>query len=1119
VGIPAGTVITLSNTVSCKPRNPGQLYYDGDDHIAANKALVVTRAGWPSPTGPVDGGAVVVVSTLDYGTNFVSPIGQNMPENLFKYVAFYVMASQDNTTVAVDLDGAGPTPPYTVTLNRGQSYFVNGGVKRGGTITTTKPVEVDLACGDTVNNYAYDWFTLYPQSEWSSSYYTPVPSVVGGGTLYTTINYFYNTTANPITILYSNLTGSGTFSIPPKGGMEYPMPTNSGASFTSAAGETFTVLTTVAADPTNNPTSGNDTTYNWGYTPLPKGSLTTESDVGWAPGSSDYSVNGSPVWVTPVASTTIYVAYRGTNTPLTDPFGGKYSTDFTLTALQSKPIYVPGTNDQTGMRVYTLDNTLISVAWGEDPARALTGNPGLDLGTSVLPFPIPRVFKSASIVTDTPPAGLSVGDTIQYTVQTDNRGLLPLGNTVIIDAPSASLKYVTNSTTLDGVPIPDTTNGFPLSTPGYTIPIILSQGTSVFTYQATVVGAGGVSNTVNIGGTSIIVSNALPPGYGSPSPAVAVYKTIVSPGSGSLTNAASGTAGVGQTVQFNLQIIDTGNTILTNLSLVDNYQTTNFSFISASVPVNTTSAGKLTWTNLGSFYPGQETNITVNLLATNASTAATNSMTASSLFAVTNTSSVVMAIAGPPAPGITASKTILSPLNGLAGVGQTVQYNLQVVNSGYATLTNISLVDNYPSNILSFVTASVLPNTNNVGRLTWTNIGTFAPGQFTNITVSFTVSNYIAKLTNAMTAGSIGGATNSSSVVLAISRGALTITKTVLSPTNNATVNIGSNVVFRILIKNTGLIRIGTLPLEDTYAADDFQFVSATIPPSSVGAGDLYWTNLTSSSSLATNAVITNDVTMKVTGGATPALNTAFANYAIDTNGAAVAPASGSVGVNTGVGQITGTVYNDINQSGVFTNGDTGIPNVTLTLYTNHNGNGVPDTFVQSVTTDVNGNYQLLNLVTGAYVVVETVLPGYVGSAPPNNSISINLTALVTNANNNFFQYQLSVTNYSSISGTVWNDLTGSGVFHAGDYGISNVEVDLVQDLNSNGVADAGEPLVQNVFTATNGAYFFNGVAPGYYVARELVLPNYVSTGPTQIGLNIASGTATNGNDFFNYYS
>jgi len=798
LGIPAGTVIILSNTVPCKPRNPSLVITgDGGDHIAANKALVVTRAGWPSPTGPIDAGAAVILSTLDFGTNFVSPIGQDMPENLFKFVGFYVMVSQDNTTVTIDLDGAGPTPPFTVTLNRGQSYFVNGGVKKGATITTSAPAEANLVCGDTVNSYAYDWFTLYPQNEWSSSYYTPVPSVVNGATLYTTINYFYNINAHPITILYSNLTSAGSFSVPAFGGVEYPMPTNSGASFSSAAGEVFTVLTTVAADPTNNPASNLDVNYNWGYTPLPKGSLTTKAVVGWAPGSSDYSGNGSPVWVTALQNTTLYVRYRGTNTPLTDASGNKYSTNFVVSALQSKKIYVPGTNDQTGLTVYTLDGTLLSVAWGEDPAVAGTGNPYLDLGTSVLPFPVPLITKSAVIVTDTPPAGLSTNDTILYTVQCDNKGLLPLGNTIVLDAPSANLQYISNSTTLDGFSIPDTTNGFPLSAPGYTIPIILSQGTSYFQYLAKVVGAtgSGVSNVVNIGGTPIIATNALPPGYGAPSNSVTVYKTLVSP--------ASGSAVVGQAVQFNLQIIDTGNTILQNLSLVDNFPTNTLSYTSASIPVNQTNAGVLTWTNLGSFLPGQSTNISVFFLATRTNALATNIATAASVGATTNNGSTTFVVAGAPTPGIAVSKSILSPVSGQVGVGANVQYNLQVVNSGTTTLTNVSLVDKYPSTNFTFASASVTPNSNTGGQLTWTNIGTFAPGQFTNLTVSFNVTNYTATLSNALTAASVGGITNTGGVFISMTPGALTITKTILSPTNTSSISIGSNVVFRIVIQNT----------------------------------------------------------------------------------------------------------------------------------------------------------------------------------------------------------------------------------------------------------------------------------------------------------------------------
>src|SRR3954462_3911303 len=55
VGLPAGTVITLTNAVTL-PRNPSTLLWDARDHIAATKALVISRAGWPVTPGPVFAG-------------------------------------------------------------------------------------------------------------------------------------------------------------------------------------------------------------------------------------------------------------------------------------------------------------------------------------------------------------------------------------------------------------------------------------------------------------------------------------------------------------------------------------------------------------------------------------------------------------------------------------------------------------------------------------------------------------------------------------------------------------------------------------------------------------------------------------------------------------------------------------------------------------------------------------------------------------------------------------------------------------------------------------------------------------------------------------------------------
>ena len=128
---------------------------------------------------------------------------------------------------------------------------------------------------------------------------------------------------------------------------------------------------------------------------------------------------------------------------------------------------------------------------------------------------------------------------------------------------------------------------------------------------------------------------------------------------------------------------------------------------------------------------------------------------------------------------------------------------------------------------------------------------------------------------------------------------------------------------------------------------------------------------------------------MKVVGQGTPANNTATVDYATDVFGNPVPTSSSTVGVNTASASISGHVYNDINQSGVYTNGDTGLSDVTLQLFTDPNGDGNPSdgTLVQIATTDANGFYDMLNLNIGHYVVVETLLPGYVGSAPSNNLI------------------------------------------------------------------------------------------------------------------------------------
>jgi len=1501
------------------------------------------------------------------------------------------------------------------------------------------------------------------------------------------------------------------------------MPKASGARFTSAGGEVFFALSTVGANPSS------DAAYDWGFSLLPEDGLTTEAVVGWGPGSSDGSQNGSPVWVTAPSATRVYVDYDGDRAgPLTDPNGLPYDVHYDLVALESRKIYDPD-KDQTAMRLYTLDGTVISTAWGEDPDVASPGNPFLDFGTTVLPFPVPVLRKSSTIFTDNNPPGLSIGDVIEYTIELDNRGLLPLGNTVVIDAPSPLTAYVPSSTTLSTNAVPDDPAGtpYPLDAPGYNIPIILRGGTSVFKYRATVLASGLVSNTVSAAGYNLSAVNVIaPPSGGGPtqcsvnfSDAIGTTLTTYAAGDGIFVTLADGdantvsnsaqtvsvvvrnlsrgdletltltetgpntgvfrnlvalpsslTMGIGQqdgtlnvapgdllsvtytdavfadtcganatvatavqtkflylsdpaqtldrvdpvaandlttastavlgggsaamiavdaasqgaTTTQTLTIPHTtgagsdrlmlvgvsydrdGGTVtnvtynglpLTRVADVDNtsgsvkprvdiwqlvapqsgaanvvinfsgssstdanagvvtftgvdqvtptgtaatnistgpgnsaatvtlpsaagelvYDTvavannaaanagpgqtrlwttntanirgagstepgaasvtmswtngsarwaiaavsikpattvanstatftqapafcqpftilsnrtitvTNFVTVtSGSMPVNpgitarlahggtnivtlinpayNSGAGTLVWsgtiannvavpagsaialtvsnaqagvaytidfdsvskpskialptisiihvdslgvydapypggslvavpvagstlyvratasdpfgssdiTSLGLGIDGPGTAGDLNVTLTNAQVVASDSCSktyeyvwqtgstvgnydisatanegtegitdvaatavlltfldlgtpssaaftsgdngaATNQFATnqpvcvrvtdqdqntnnavvelltvtvtssagdselltlteaatnsgvftgclnasttlgagtnngtllapvgsvlnasyadpddgTDTSAATATVPTPPGvPGVSVTKTLVAPADAQAGVGEAVQFNLQVVNTGNTTLTNVALTDTYPAASLTFVSASLTPSATNSGSLTWSNVGPLTPGQSVNIGVNFTATDIASPALNLAAVNAGGGTTNGGSASVTITRSALSITKTLLNPTNGP-VSIGSNVTFRIAITNTGTVAIQTLPLEDTFSAGCFQFVSATIAPDGAGAGSLFWADLTGAGTLAPGASYTIDVTMTVAGGCDPADNTARADYAVDANGDPVPSATGSVGLTTLAAKITGAVYNDPDQSGTLTAGDSGLQGVTVQLFTDPDGDGNPadGVLVRDLMTLADGSYELLNLASGTYVIVESDPPGFASSAPVNNRIATNVTSLTTFSNANFFDYLPNPVSYATVTGNVWDDANASGTRETNEVGVTNVTLDLVQDLNTNGVADLGEPIAASTSTGTNGAYSFANITPGAYVVRESDLFGWVSTGDAlgandnQIGLVLGSGAVTNGNDFLDFFT
>jgi uncharacterized repeat protein (TIGR01451 family) len=191
------------------------------------------------------------------------------------------------------------------------------------------------------------------------------------------------------------------------------------------------------------------------------------------------------VWVTAVQPTTIYVKYDGnvTSGPNTAPNGLKYDVAYVMGSFESRQIYDPDKN-QTGMRVFTADSTLITGAWGEDPAKASAGTPYMDVGYTIPPLPQVVVSKGGDLWLDVGGEGeVDPGDTLAYTITVKNTGAVTLFGTVVSETLPLNTGYVTNSTYLNGSPVTD--NGatrFPLDEGGINVGTLVVGNTAVITY-------------------------------------------------------------------------------------------------------------------------------------------------------------------------------------------------------------------------------------------------------------------------------------------------------------------------------------------------------------------------------------------------------------------------------------------------------------------------------------------------------------------------------------------------------------------------------------------------------------------------------------------------------------
>ena len=121
-----------------------------------------------------------------------------------------------------------------------------------------------------------------------------------------------------------------------------------------------------------------------------------------------------------------------------------------------------------------------------------------------------------------------------------------------------------------------------------------------------------------------------------------------------------------------------------------------------------------------------------------------------------------------------------------------------------------------------------------------------------------------------------------------------------------------------------------------------------------------------------------------------------------------------------------------------------------ITVYLDLNGDGTLDGNDPRAVTTSTGAFVFSGLAPGQYTVREILSSSSFYASSPNGlseTVTVSTTAVPT--------VLFGVAQYSSVSGTIYNDLVGNGI-STGNPPLAGVTVFL--DLNGNGVLDPGEP-------------------------------------------------------------
>ena len=203
-----------------------------------------------------------------------------------------------------------------------------------------------------------------------------------------------------------------------------------------------------------------------------------------------------------------------------------------------------------------------------------------------------------------------------------------------------------------------------------------------------------------------------------------------------------------------------------------------------------------------------------------------------------------------------------------------------------------------------------------------------------------------------------------------------------------------------------------------------------------------------------------------------------------------------------GTGSIGDTVWFDANADGIQDPGEDGIPNVTVTLEGDVDGDGIDE--IVTTTTDADGLYLFDFLPAGDYTITvdDATLPDGLAQTYDADGLGTAHTSdysLAAGEDNldQDFGYRGS----GSIGDYVWFDSNGDGVQDPGEEGIENITLILEGDVDGDGIDE-----ILTTTTDADGLYLFDFLPAGDYTITvdDATLPDGVTQTYDYDGLGTA---------------